>query len=323
MPTTAEAEVQAEIEAWLDQYTAALEDLKGEAAAAAEAAWLSFRGWYQTAAVASVAADMADLSLSAQQTVVGMSAQYVENILGLLYGTPPRLPAPPPPSIRNGADLKLVHMRPAESYRRAVATGHAEVEAAEIMRQRATGLMLTDLSLVSRETERDHYRAAGIRGYRRVIRPELSKSGSCGLCVVASDRIYSIEDLLPIHPPHCKCVTLPIQGDVDPGLRINNKDLKAIYEAAGDSTKASDLKGVRVKFNEHGELGPVLNRKGDRFRGPDSVALEDDPARALRMLDKIRPVLADFERRTAAGEDVSGPLTYQRNLVARLERIAA
>lgn len=315
--------VDAELEDWLDQYTSTLEDLKVQAAAAAEAAWLSFGGWYQTAAVVNVANEMADLSRTAQQTTVGMASQYVEHVLALLTGKPPRLPSPAAPSIRNGADLTLVHMRPAEAFRRAIATGHEEAEAAEIVRQRAAGLMLTDLSLAAREAERARYAGAKVTRYRRVIRPELSESGSCGLCIVASDQVYTIEDLLPIHPPHCKCTTMPITKDSDPGLRINKSDLKAIYAAAGGSTKASDLQGVRVKVNEHGEFGPVLNRRGDQFRGPKSVALEDDPARSQRMLDKLRPVLADLERRAAGGEDVSGPLTYQRNLIQRLERIAA
>ena len=37
-----------------------------------------------------------------------------------------------------------------------------------------------------------------IRAYRRVIHPELSKGGTCGLCIAASDRIYFVDDLLAL-----------------------------------------------------------------------------------------------------------------------------
>jgi hypothetical protein len=62
----------------------------------------------------------------------------------------------------------------------------------------------------------------------------------------------------------------------------------------------------------------VLTKVGDKFRGPSSVALEDDPARARRMLDKTLPVLAQMEAEGRPDE----VLDYQRGLVARLQAIA-
>lgn len=330
-----DAQTVAELEVWLTQYAAASQQLRDNAAAVGETAWAGFGGWYSTAAVAAVAAETAAASTAAQEVATGAAAQYVETVVGVLTGKVQRLPSPTPPPVRNGADLALVHTRPAKAYREAIATGASPAEALRIATDRAAGIMLTDVSLTERAAEADRYGAAGVKLYRRVVRPELSESGSCGLCIAASDNVYTIADLMPIHPPHCKCRTMPIVGDDDPGIRINEADLKALYSAAGDSTKANDLAKVRYsldasgrlkvtkapKVRRHGELGPVLTKPGERFRGPGQVALEDDPKRAAHMLDRMLPVLESFEVRAAAGEDVSEPLKYQRDLAARLRSI--
>jgi hypothetical protein len=68
-----------------------------------------------------------------------------------------------------------------------------------------------------RETTRRHLAAAeDVTGYRRVIHPELSKSGTCGLCVAAADRIYYVDDLMPIHtncvPPWARIAAHQVSG---------------------------------------------------------------------------------------------------------------
>ncbi len=115
---------------------------------------------------------------------------------------------------------------------------------------------------------------------------------------------------------------MAIVGDEDPGVRINREDLERLYAAAG-STSGDDLKRIRVTVNEHGELGPILSAADDSFRDQQQVSLEQDPARAARMLEKTLPTLEELQRRAGAGEDVSGPLKYQQDLIERLRRIAA
>lgn len=111
-------------------------------------------------------------------------------------------------------------------------------------------------------------------GYRRVIHPELSIGGACGLCVVAADRKYKIGELKAIHSL-CKCTVLPIFEDSDPGQELNGEDLDALYKAAGGNTR-DRLKRTRYKLIDHSELGPLLvpQKKGEAvpyFRGPDDV----------------------------------------------------
>lgn len=104
-------------------------------------------------------------------------------------------------------------------------------------------------------------------GYRRVVHPELNKSGqSCGLCIVASTMVYSKGDLLPIHAS-CKCEVAEVyelNGEIfDPGEQINMEDLKAFYSeaqnsAGNPSTHGWDLKRQRYEIVEHPEYGTAL-----------------------------------------------------------------
>lgn len=309
-----------EVALWVNQYAAARQQVSGNLATQAASVWLSFTGWYDERLVAQLAAEMAGLSGRAQGLVVGSSQRYVANVVAAMRGAKVHLPRTTVPPVRKGADPLRVHTRPAEVFRQAFATGDSEAQALDKAVKRAEQLAQTDVMLAGRGAQREQMKALDVRGYRRVLHPELSKSGSCGLCVVASDRIYHVEDLMPIHAPSCECEALPIIGTNDPGKSLNREDLDKIYAAAG-STAAEDLRRVRVAVNEHGEYGPVLTDASDSFRGPKNVPLEQDPARARRMLDKAAPVLQSLEQRAAVGEDVTGPLQYQRDLAARLQRI--
>lgn len=311
-----------EVDAWVAQYAATRAHLEDRLTATARSAWLSFEGWYDAQLVGELAAELAGLSGHAQDLIIGAAQQYVGAVVGAIRGRHVEIPPTTVPPVRRGVDPQIVYSRPAEVYRLAVATGSDEREAVEKAVTRAEKLGATDVMLAGRAAQHEQMRALKVSRYRRVLRPELSKHGSCGLCIAASTRVYTIGNLLPIHGGTCNCETVAIDGAKDPGHALNQDDLERLYAAAG-STAAADLKRVRAVVHEHGELGPVLARDGHEFRGPKRVALEDDPARARLMLDKVRPVLAGLEQRAAAGQEVAGPLEYQRGLLERLERIAA
>lgn len=117
-----------------------------------------------------------------------------------------------------------------------------------------------------------------ITGYRRVVHPELSQTGSCGLCIVASTMIYKKSDLLPIHAG-CKCETVEIyQIDgktYDPGQQINDEDLSVFYEEAGGTTHGWKLKRWKYKVVNHPEYGPTLvNTNEKRSLEPIEYAQE-------------------------------------------------
>lgn len=92
-----------------------------------------------------------------------------------------------------------------------------------------------------------------VTGYRRVPHPELSLGGTCGLCLVASHRIYSRGDLEKIHPG-CHCTVTEVRASYDPGDILNNLDLGDIYDLAKTTSDRSRLSHVRVIRGADGDL---------------------------------------------------------------------
>ena len=143
----------------------------------------------------------------------------------------------------------------------AVIERYAEHKAGE----RAERMVSQDISGASRNIYSiaiDSIKDNEVIGYRRVVHPELSKSGqSCGLCIVASTMEYKKSDLLPIHSG-CNCETCEIyskDGKIyDPGHIINMEDLEVFYREAKGSTHGWDLKKSRYKIVDHPEYGPTL-----------------------------------------------------------------
>ena len=220
------------------------------------------------------------------------------------------------------------YQRVAREYRRSVvAQGMTEDAATRNAAVRIATVVDTDIALAVREQVRTSMTALKVDKYRRVLHPELSKSGPCGLCVVAANRVYWVKDLLPIHG-RCCCETLPIIGALDPGITLNQSDLERIYAAAhpeqGRSTTAAKaLKRVRVALVSHSELGPQLVDADQRRRSPVEVARASSPDPTTRLraqLEALDVSYAALVRRQLAGEDVERPLTWQRNRIAALQR---
>ncbi len=145
--------------------------------------------------------------------------------------------------------------------------------ASELVADRTEEVASLDLLLAHREQEhRFLTEKKNLTGWRYVIHPELAKSGvSCGLCIAASQRVYSVKRRRAIHA-FCNCEAVPTGEFDDLGLELNQDDLNQIYEAAGGTTAREALVNTRFSIREHGELGPVLTYKGNRFRGPRQVA---------------------------------------------------
>lgn len=227
--------------------------------------------------------------------------------------------------------------RVADQYRMQVVTrGEPELKARKHALVRIAAVAETDVTLAVRE----QYRASltgmsgplrDVRGWRRILHPEQSESGPCGLCVVASDRIYKISDLEPIHL-RCRCEVLPVIGDLDPGIDLSSDDLDRIYEAAGgtggdvikDGKRHSGrLKKLRVALVENGELGPVLVDADQHHRGVREVALTktvDKRANLEHQLAGWERTHAALIRRQEAGEDVERPLRWQTRRIEELRR---
>lgn len=314
MATVAQAGV------WVDK-AAAVQSTKGAAAAGiAEAQWRRFSEWYDAAAVAKIASEVNDLSSGAQSAVASAMEAYVAHLTALLRDTR-SVPVPRVtlPAIRNGADMVVVHSRPAGQYRWTYALTADREQALEAAALRTQQLLETDVMLAARDAQQGAMEDLQVKRYRRVLRPELAKSGhSCGLCAVASNQIYRVGDLMPIHA-NCNCLTVEVDSGHDVGSQLNEQDLAKIYAAAGDSTHAHDLKRVQVAVNEHGELGPVLTVRKQNFLGPrEAFTRETSPETAKQQLTALLQNLETFMAEQA-GEDVIG---YQQRQIARLRAAA-
>lgn len=181
----------------------------------------------------------------------------------------------------------------------------------------------TDVTLAVRQQYHESMSSAGAIGFRRVLHPELSESGPCALCVVAADRLYKSEDLLPLHG-NCVCEVLPAFDGADPGIRLNGDDLRNLYAAAGGNTRAA-LREVTVALAEHAELGPILVDAGQNNRGPVDYARQKtsrDPIKYLAQLEALEKLHDTTKYRVARGDQLERTVRDQATRIQQLRRLA-
>lgn len=254
---------------------------------------------YDEDAVTELATQLASQSADAQRQAADLAGEFERQVLQF-FDAPTRArvegPTKESSSIatsRSDVDPAEVYARPAVRYRYERSTDASVEEALADAEDRLQRIAEDDLTVAERDAFWDIVNGpdeSRVTGYRRVLRPELSKFGACGLCIAAADRVYSREDLMPIHH-RCKCIVLPVMDGKDPGLNLNEDDLKTLYAAAGGTTSGrtkngkAGLERIRVQTVEHGELGPVLVRYGKGFltqEEADSRRRDRDERRAAR-----------------------------------------
>jgi hypothetical protein len=232
---------------------------------------------------------------------------------------------------RSGVHPLEVYRRVALQYRYWFSRGWTEIQSEEAALERLRALAETDVRIAGRDTSADIYDRLTITGWRRILHPELSRSGPCGLCVVASTRVYRSGDLEEIHDK-CVCGKLPIVDGIDPGADMNKEDLERIYEAAGGNS-AEALKTVRVIVRHHGEIGPVLVKDGDHWRDYNDAGgspyTPPSPAEYRSLLLKMKEsIVGTIDRLELRLDDASpadraaiqSALRYNRDFLAALER---
>lgn len=232
--------------------------------------------------------------------------------------------------------------RIADQYRwEQIANGKTPDEALSKVRLRAEQVVDTDISLAVREQEASTARKLGVQLYRRVLHPELAKSQlSCGLCIVAADRVYSVEKFKREIHLNCHCEMIPIENGKDPAFRLNSDDLESLYRAAAKAVGKEDgeqvtgggkkqlgaLKRVRVGITEHGELGPILINQSGEYRTLNDFAKTQSVSpkiRAQAQLPALIKSLAVWEAKAEAGEpDTASKIRWHREAIARLRRLA-
>lgn len=136
-------------------------------------------------------------------------------------------------------------------------------------------LAKTDLQLARTHTVRAV--TAQQPGVEYTVR-ELQGEYDCALCMIASTQRYHKKDLAPIHPG-CDCLVKTVRADYDPGQVIDEERLERVHELVEDALGDYDRGGRAMDYRKiiiarhHGEIGPVLGYRGQRFTGPDDINL--------------------------------------------------
>lgn len=147
-------------------------------------------------------------------------------------------------------------------------------------------IVATELQQAKNRQAQRALEASGFYGYRRV----LTGLENCALCAIASTQKYSKHELMPIHPG-CDCGVQPVREADGPGT-ILDPDLLEHTHALIDQKLGGTDRGARdlgiektssagkplsdftdlVVVNEHGELGPTLAWRSDKFTSAADIA---------------------------------------------------
>ncbi|MFK4482560.1 hypothetical protein [Curtobacterium sp. AB7] len=151
---------------------------------------------------------------------------------------------------------------------------------------RMLSIVATELQQAKNRQAQRALEASGFYGYRRV----LTGLENCALCAIASTQKYSKQELMPIHPG-CDCGVQPVK-EADGPATILDPDLlerthALIDQKLGGTDRAAQDLGLDkrssagkplsdftdlVVVNEHGELGPTLAWRSDKFTSAADIA---------------------------------------------------
>lgn len=201
----------------------------------------------------------------------------------------------------------------------------------ELSPEELQGELEEEFREIERETVQKHGGSSpAVIGYRRVPHPELSKGGTCGLCVLASTRIYKRGNLKDMHG-NCRCTVTEVTATHDPGDALNQMELGDLYSDIG-GTDGHEAHKVRYKRDPSGRLVRYEDPKQrspendpdevGRKRRTDRQRTQDTESTQRRITELEREVAA-YERRLSQGEDVALELESARRRLAQLRRQTA
>lgn len=229
-----------------------------------------FTGWYDEVAVKRLSRQISDVVQSTQRVMASQEDAYLSRVSSFSGRTFKPVGPVVVSDLRQGVPPEQVYERLAVQMRYERSVGTPEPDALKHVVDRADVMNQMDVALAARSEAEKFFTEHKVKGYRRVLHPELSTGGACGLCIVASDRVYRRDRLLPLHA-RCKCGVMPLIGDFDAGNSLNNLDLGTLYGDAGSLSRDA-LKKVRYTVHDHSELGPTLTLAGSGWRSPADVA---------------------------------------------------
>lgn len=302
--------------------------------------WGGFKGWDNADAVSSVAArstSLVDVAMSKTRRIARSYGQVAIREVGL---PAPKLPPQVDLYPRSGTSALDVYARPAAVYLWAIKQGKTDEEANKMALTRMSVLAEADVAAAERDELNEIWKLEPkITGYRRIIHPEKSEHGTCGLCVVAATRFYSVDELRALHF-RCKCTEWPVTAGDDRGLKLNEDDLQTIYAAAGSTAGRGALRNTRIDIKENGELGPILIYKDAKFRDVNEVnktgdgqeytayvppTKENQRASWQSNIDRAKTTIANLEAARDSGQAATGygyaaAIKFNSDLIDRMKQ---
>lgn len=253
-------------------YQSATEEIRRRVLEYVSRVWSS-SGWFRDAEVDLIVARILPVVQAGQRQVAFLTDSYIGQmaVLAGVTWTPAPLQLDPIVNYR-GVDPEVAYRRPAVAVYTALSNGKSFADAVDLGLKRLVSITATD---VQQAKNRQAAESLGRTGYR-YFRRQLSGSENCALCAIASTQRYTRGDLMPIHGG-CDCVVVPMMARRDPGQVIDAELLATVHQEVERFVGISD-RGGRVPdyrnlivTNTHGELGPTLGWRGDKFTGPEDI----------------------------------------------------
>lgn len=239
----------------LDAYTNATGQLRDAVLRVVENAWAELSSWRE-ADIEAFVRQVTPVVAAGQRKTAAFTDAYLSQMEALATGKAVR-PLGIPADVVSSATMRGVPVE--DVYRRLgpevwteLANGRTLDQAVRSAGARATGMARTDLQLAKTHATRYALERSGnATGYLRA--PD---GDACELCLLASEQVYSTDELMPIHE-RCACDVEPLFGDTD--------------RSASPEPDVTNPDDVEIDVEDHGELGPVLVVKGQQFTGPDDI----------------------------------------------------
>ena len=247
------------------------------------AAWRSLGDWRDDDIDRFVEATLPRIE-AGQLTIANLTDAYVAH----MTDGEPSAELVDPSTLRAGINHADVYRRPAGAMRSALASGASMSDAIESGAKRLANLVSTDMELAHTHQARASMLAANkaagrrrgrgrVNAYARTLQGE----DNCALCAIASTQRYWVGDLLPMHPG-CNCGVRPLGVGEHLEQVIDRELLEATHAQVEGLTGEYDRSGRLVDYRqlivtrEHGEVGPTLTWKHQRFTG--KAGAEPTPA---------------------------------------------
>ncbi|AEK08548.1 head maturation protease [Mycobacterium phage Phatniss] len=245
------------------EYAAATAELRRRLLEYVSAAWASVT--LSDSGLRELTSSVAPVVQAAQESMAAMTSVYIAEVT---QQSP--VQAVEVSAIR-GVPSETVYARPVITARTALSEGKSVAAALRAGQRRIENLAGTDLQLAKTHQARSSFARSGVQFYRRV----LTGSENCALCVIASTMRYRKNSLMPIHPGcDCDIDVIPPGMDFDTIstelLNETHDQVKAFASIADRGGRAVDYRKLIVT-REHGEVGPVLAWRDQKFSGPRSI----------------------------------------------------